>query len=381
MLLHKSRKIAFITPYPYNRAPGQRFRFEQYLPALQQKEYTIHYFSFLSANAYANFYRQGYTLYKLMCIAVGFLKRIKHLFYILNTEYVFVFREAAPLGPPFIEWVIAKILQKKIIYDFDDAIWLTDNIKESFIERKIRWRTKVGSICKWSYRISCGNEYLCAFARKYNSSVTYLPTTIDTEGLHKPKTIKKTIKNKVTIGWTGSHSTLKYLKFIEPTLTKLENEYPQIEILIIANHKPNLNLNSFKFLPWQLETEAEDLAKIDIGIMPLPDDEWTKGKCGFKALQYMALQIPTVASPVGVNTSIIDHGVNGFLASDQNGWLIQLERLILDKELREKIGTEGRKKVIANYSVVSNTSIFLSLFDSDKISHRAVNKNGNSGIL
>src|SRR5690606_4454603 len=168
---------------------------------------------------------------------------------------------------------------------------------------------------------------------------------------------------KITIGWTGSHSTLKYLKEIEPVLQYLETKYPHVQILIIADKKPDLQLQNLEFIKWNKETEAEDLSKIDIGIMPLPDDEWSKGKCGFKALQYMAMEIPCVISPVGVNAQIIDHGINGFLAESDQAWITHLEHLINNQSARVLLGKAGRKKIIENYSVLSNTANFLSLFE------------------
>ncbi len=357
-----SSTILFLVPYPLKESPSQRFRFEQYFHVLEQHGHRYQVQSFLDSHNWRTFYTSGKILKKIVTLFRGFGKRSGILFRLFSYDFIFIHREAAPVGPPLFEWIIAKILRKKIIYDFDDAIWLTDNAHEHAIEKMIRWRSKVRTICKWSYRISCGNEYLCAFARQYNSIVVYNPTTIDTVGLHKPLKINPTNKDKVTIGWTGSHSTLKYLKTIEPTLAKLEKEYPQSEIMIIANQNPNLQLQSLKFLPWKIETESEDLSKIDIGIMPLPDDEWTKGKCGFKALQYMAMGIPTVVSGVGVNVRIVDHSINGFHATTQMDWFDFLSRLINDQALRKAMGESGRKKVIDYYSVSSNTSTFLSLF-------------------
>lgn len=357
-----SKEIVFLVPYPVGESPSQRFRFEQYFQILEQKGHPYRVQSFLDSKTWRVFYQSGKIIRKSFAILKGFDRRFRILFKLTNVDFVFIHREAAPIGPPVVEWIIAKILRKKIIYDFDDAIWMTDHVSESAIAKMIRWRSKVRSICTWSYKVSCGNEYLCTFAQHYNSTVVYNPTTIDTVNLHNSKKIKPIPKKKLTVGWTGSHSTLKYLKTIEPSLVALEQKYPQIEILIIANQKPDLNLKSLRFLPWKIETETEDLAKIDIGIMPLPDDEWTKGKCGFKALQYMAMGIPTVASAVGVNATLVDHGINGFLATTQQNWLEFLSRLIEDPSLCKKMGEAGRIKVTTNYSVSSNTVNFLSLF-------------------
>ncbi len=277
-------------------------------------------------------------------------------------DYVFIHREVAPVGPPVFEWLIAKVFRKKIIYDFDDAIWLTDKLKEGFIEKIIRWRSKVGTTCRWSYKVSCGNDYLCAYARKFNSNVVLNPTTIDTEGLHNPPK-ERVLTDRITIGWTGSHSTLKYLTAIEPVLKMLEKKYPQVRVLILADRKPDLDLESLLFLPWKKESETADLAKIDIGIMPLPDDEWAKGKCGFKALQYMALEIPAVVSPVGVNSQIITQGEDGFICSTPSEWITALEKLVSDYKLRETMGVNGRKKIVERFSVLSNKNNFINLFD------------------
>jgi glycosyltransferase involved in cell wall biosynthesis len=364
MLSHSvhNKKIIFLTPYPFDTAPGQRFRYEQYLNILKEQGYKIQISSFLSESAYRLLYKPGKTIQKFLGVVAGIIRRFATLPIIATADFVFVFREVCPVGPPLFEWIIAKILRKKIIYDFDDAIWMTDVLCESFFTRMIRWRRKVSCISRWSYKVSCGNDYLCNYARQFNQHVVLNPTTIETELLHNPSIYKKELSTHVTIGWTGSHSTLKYLAEIEEVLRDIEQNIPAIKILIIANQKPQLALRTAEFIPWQKQTEAVDLLKIDIGIMPLPDDEWTKGKCGFKALQYMAMGIPAVVSPIGVNSIIIDHGKNGFLAKTKENWLNYLSQLISDVELRKTMGKYGREKVIRHYSVRSNSSNFLSLF-------------------
>ena len=358
-------KILFLVPYPLKESPSQRFRFEQYFKLLGQNSIDYHVQSFLESANWKIFFEKGKWLSKVWALAMGFSKRISILLKISNFDYIFIHREAAPVGPPVIEWVIAMLYRKRIIYDFDDAIWLTDRSNESIIWQILKWRKKVKSICRWSHKVSCGNNYLCNFAKQINNNVVLNPTTIDTDGLHNIKRYNQTKPSKVPllIGWTGSHSTLKYLTEIESILARLENQFSEFEFWVIADRPPGMKLRSLRFKPWSLETEISDLAQIDIGIMPLPDDEWAKGKCGFKALQCMALEIPTIVSQVGVNCEIIQHEVNGFFASNSDEWMTYLEKLILDKELREKIGIKGRETVIDHYSVASNSSTFLSLFE------------------
>jgi glycosyltransferase involved in cell wall biosynthesis len=155
---------------------------------------------------------------------------------------------------------------------------------------------------------------------------------------------------------------LKYLHEISPVLSDLEEKYPHVDFLVIADHRPDLSLKNLTYKPWTKETEIADLSCVDIGIMPLPDDIWTKGKCGFKALQYMAMEIPAVVSPIGVNKEIVQNGIHGYWCISPDDWFLSLEKLILNKDLRITMGKEGRKRVIQYYSVESNTANFLSLF-------------------
>lgn len=359
-------KILFLVPYPLKQAPSQRFRFEQYFETLQRNDVAYYVQSFLAENTWRIFYKSGKPAIKALAILNGFWKRFRILFKLSDYKFIFIHREATPIGPPIFEWLIAKVFRKKIIYDFDDAIWLTDRKDESVFLRLLKWRTKVAQICRWSHKVSCGNEYLCLFARQFNSHVVYNPTTIDTELLHN-ETLHTLVdgfnakKEAITIGWTGSHSTLKYLAEIETVLQCLERKFPTLRFLLIADRKPDLQLQNMDFVAWNKETEVSDLIKIDIGIMPLPNDEWANGKCGFKALQYMSLKIPTVADPVGVNKTIIQQGVNGFLPTNLAEWEQYLTLLIKDEQLRKNIGEAGRATVVNRYSVLSNSETFTAL--------------------
>lgn len=297
---------------------------------------------------------------KAMALLHGFLKRFALLFRIHGYHLVFIHREALPLGPPIIEYIISNILKKKIIYDFDDAIWIQNTSENNSIAGKLKYHQKVKLICKWSWKVSCGNDFLADFAKKFNARIYINPTTIDIS-YHKPKTIN-TSNQQITIGWTGSHSTIKYLKPLESILKELDNRY-SIKIMIISNQKPDWDFVNYDFIKWNKEKEIEQLDNIDIGIMPLDDSVWEKGKCGFKALQYMAMKKPAIVSNVGVNENIINHGLNGFLCNNPEDWLSYLTDLISSESLRKSMGEEGRKKVIESYSVQSNTDLFLSLFE------------------
>jgi glycosyltransferase involved in cell wall biosynthesis len=273
---------------------------------------------------------------------------------------VFIHREAAPLGPPVFEWVIAKILSRKIIYDFDDAIWLPNVSESNKLFSKIKWYRKVSSVCKWSYKISCGNDFLKEYALQYNRNVVVNPTVVNTED-HYNKIKQHVSSGKTVIGWTGSHSTIRYLKDLLPVLKKLVEEN-EVEVRIISDARPDLPLKSLKYIRWKKSSEIEDLLSFDIGIMPLPDDDWAKGKCGFKLIQYLSLGIPAVSSPVGVNEKIIDDGINGYLCRTQDEWHGRLVDLISNPEKRNRFGASGRQKIAAHFSAAANSSLFLSTF-------------------
>ncbi len=364
-LAEKNKRILFIVPYPLDSAPGQRFRFEQYFSLLEQKQLVYSIETFFNEKANSVLYSKGNFLVKFLGIIQGYISRSVAIVKSISYDYIFIFRETTPLGPPIFEWTLAKLLHKKIIYDFDDAIWLSDPTEKGLLLSKLKWKSKVLSVCRWSYKISVGNKYLADFAKKYNQNIVINPTTIDTDNVHNPCLTQERTNNeerKVVIGWTGTHSTLQYLSKLIPVLEKLENNY-DFQFLVIANKNPNYTLKSFKYIPWNKRTEIEDLMKIDIGVMPLTDDEWSRGKCGFKLLQYMALEKPVLASPVGVNKRIVEDGVNGFLCREPDDWLKHITRLIEDARLREHLGKKGRVKVVNYYSVRSNSDNFLSLFE------------------
>lgn len=360
--MNSNSKVLFLCPYPIEHSPSQRFRFEQYFEILRAAGFQIKVSSFLSVAGWRVLYQPGNYFTKLFTIVHGFVLRWVQLFSLPAYHWVFIHREAAPLGPPIFEWIISKVFRKKIIYDFDDAIWLPNTSGVNKVAGFLKWHGKVKHICSWSYKVSAGNHYLCEYAASWCKRVVYNPTTIDTETLHNPTLYSVNKKKGIRLGWTGSHSTLKYLNQLIPVFEQLQNEFPDLTLQVIADVPPQLNLKLLEFVAWNKETEMEDLMQIDIGLMPLTDDAWAKGKCGFKALQYLALGIPAVVSPVGVNTTIVANGITGFVCTTDEDWLNGLSTLISDASLRTRMGQQGRAMVEQHYSVRANTSTFFGLF-------------------
>ena len=355
-------KILFIFPYPWGVAPSQRFRFEQYIPMLLERGIECDFHPFWSRSGWEVLYAEGKYVKKLFELKLGFLRRWLLMFRLYRYDLVFVHREAAPLGPPVFEWIASRLWRKPLIYDFDDAIWLPNTSEVNRMAAWLKNHGKVRNICRWASRISTGNAWLAAWAADYNSAVTINPTTIDLN--YHDHRIRKGLQagRRPVIGWTGTHSTARYLHLLIPVFRKLAQQL-DFEFLVISNQAPPLSLPQLVFEPWDGRREIEQLSRIDIGVMPLEEHEWEKGKCGFKILQYMALGIPALASPVGVNSEIIEQGVNGYLCAGVGEWEEALRRLLLDEALCRRLGEAGRTTVERRYSVDANMENFLGLFN------------------
>ena len=355
------KKILFLVPYPLRQAPSQRFRVESFFPVIEKEEWKFTVCPFIDKKTWHILYQRGALFSKAWGLFKGYLRRWMIIFFKVRPyDYIFIHREAAPLGPPLFEWILAKLYRKKIIYDFDDAIWIpnTSSANQFINWFKAFWKVKY--ICRWSYRIAVGNDYLYNYAVQFNPGVVKIPTSVDIND-DRPGA-RHNHNGRLNIGWTGSHSTLKYLDELVPVINDLQNEL-DFDFLVIADKNPLLAVKNYKFILWNAGTEVEDLLNLDIGVMPLVADSWSEGKCGFKLIQYFACGIPAVASPVGVNKIIVENGVNGFLCDSKSEWKRSLQKLAADEALRRRLGMAGRKKVRDQYSIQSQSGKFMGLFN------------------
>ena len=291
---------------------------------------------------------------------MGWFKRYGLLLKARKFDTVFIHREMKPFGIPFFEWLFLGLYGKKAIYDFDDAIWLPNfshsNRRFAFLKRY----GNVKFICKRVKKVSVGNNFLKEYAQKFNSNVVVIPTTIDTDGYHNEVHVFDHTK-KIKLGWTGSHSTVSYLEELEPVFIQLSNRI-DFELIVISDKKPDLKIPELSFFKWNKNSEISDLNQIDIGLMPIGNSAWDKGKCGFKALQYMSLGIPALVSPYGVNEKIVEHGKNGFHCQSESEWIENIVFLAENLTLLEEMGKSARLFIENNYSVSANKDKYLHLF-------------------
>jgi len=273
----------------------------------------------------------------------GVARRIRRLPRPAGFDVAYVYREAALGGPVWVERAVARRLP--VVYDFDDAIYLpaasAANARMGFLKDP----GKAAMLCRLAAHVTVGNHHLATFARRHARQVTVIPSTIDTEH-YVPR--PRAAAARPVIGWTGSPTTLPYLESMLPALRRLKTRM-DFELHVIGGRLEDKALD-VRCIHWDVASEVDDLRAFDVGLMPLADDEWARGKCGMKALQYMALGIPPVVSPVGVNTTIVRDGVNGMHASTDDEWVARLEALGRDPALRARLGLEARRTVENEYS-------------------------------
>ena len=361
-------RILFLTPYPHGKAPSQRFRFEHFFDRLRAAGIDIHVQSFIDEETWSILYRSGHHLAKVVGVLRGFLRRCAMLARARRYDAVFVHREASPLGPPVFEFLLARVLRVPLIFDFDDAIWLPNTSSGNRWIAGLKWHGKTASICRWAHRISAGNDHLAEYARRFNQRVTVVPTVVDTEARHDR--LQDQDVERPAIGWTGSHSTMHYLDELVAVLRRLRQRF-DFETIVISDKPPAFELEGLRFIPWNKDSEIDDLLRFHIGVMPLRDDVWARGKCGFKAIQYMALGIVPVVSPVGVNSVLVADGTTGMLADDEWAWEAALADLLTDHARRATMGRAARTRIVEAYSVTATWPVFASLFDDVSVRSQA----------
>ena len=336
-------RVLALVPYPAERAPGQRYRIEQWAPLLRRAGVQVTLSPFLTRRGMDLLYEPGHVAAKAQEVLRGYLKRLAAALLPGSADVIFVYREAALLGPAWIEQILS--FRRPLVFDFDDAIYLTDTSQANAWSRRLKSATKVETICRVARHVTVGNEFLAGYAKDRAREVTVVPSTIDTDAYQ----IRPRARNRVpVIGWTGSVTTVPYLLALAHALRRLR-EKQEFELRVIGA-KVDIDGLAVRCLPWRAETEPDDLRALDVGLMPLSGDEWSRGKCGMKALQYMALGIPPVVSPIGVNTTIVRDGINGFYARAEEEWIDRIALLLEDDPLRRGLGREARRTVEESYS-------------------------------
>jgi glycosyltransferase involved in cell wall biosynthesis len=359
----KKHKMLVICPHPENIAPGQRLKYEQYFEYFRANSIEVTVRPFMS-NRFQNIvYKKGRFLEKVGWTLRGYWLRFIQLFTLRRYDVVYVFLWVTPFGPPFFEWLFCK-LAKKIIYDIDDLVFLP-GIKSDVnpVISSLKGRSKPFFMMKHADHVITCTPYLDSIVRKYNQRTTDISSTINTDK-YRPKMDYHINNEKVVLGWSGSVSTIKHLRVLEPVFKQLQEGGLPFRLLVMGDENFRLDGIDVEALAWKESYEVEVIKRFDIGLYPLPDEQWVFGKSGLKALQYMAAGVPTIATAIGTNFRIIKDGYNGFLVKNNEEWIACLKKLINDEQLRRTIGQTGAEEVEKKFSINANRDIYLNIIRS-----------------
>lgn len=347
----KKKRILFVVHHPIEDA-STRYRIYQFIPFLERSGYICSVRPFTTPRLFTAIRNGGSTVVKILDFLFCTARRAVDLLRVPGYDLVVIHREAFPFFTPTVEKMILR-RHKKVVFTFDDAVYVGHDRsahKYPFLYR-FKYGSGISAVIERASLVIGGSSILADYAKQFNQHVATVPTVVDTDEYLYLSPADKTA-DRITIGWYGSNSTSPYLIEVIPALERLAVEHgDKLQFKFFGDTKLRLSLPNCEVHPFRLETELADLGSIDIGLMPLTDTPWTRAKCAFKAIQYMALGIPTVVSPLGMAAELIDDGRNGLYARNAEEWYVALSRLIADVELRSRIALAGRHTIVDDYSL------------------------------
>lgn len=332
-------RILFLPRYGPQGA-SSRYRIWQYVPLFQRAGHEVEVQPLVGDGYLEELYSAGRRGWKWL--AAGYARRLISAARVRRFDAVICEQEIWPFLPDFLE-VFVERLSRRFFVDYDDAAYA--NYSRSPILRR-----KISRVMAAADTVVVGNSYLAAYARQFARRVYVIPTVVDLA--RYPRRRDCAADGTIRVAWIGTPVTARLLKPLIPVMERLQAEHPRLSFCFIGAGDGFLrNGLRVAVAQWSEQTETDLLSTCDIGIMPLPDDEFMRGKCGLKLIQYMGCGLPVVASPVGVNREIVEEGRNGFLAATDDEWFEKLDRLVRRPELRLSLGEAGRTKVESSYTL------------------------------
>jgi len=352
----RRKRLLVLATYPPTAA-CTRFRACAYFDALANRGIDAELHPFFGDEFFRQFYRPGALAEKSLGLLRSSVERARLLLDAGAFDAVFVQREAALWGPAIVEGVLARVRKIPVIFDFDDAIWMenTGSSRHPWLSRLLKSPSKTRGLLRMASEVIAGSHYLAAYARRFADRVLVSPTVVSCRAWTPlPGRLEGGMATEgvPVIGWVGSHSTAVYLDFALPALRALAAAGEVFRVRLVgASRTLQIDGIAVESVPWSAETEIADFQRLDIGIAPMGDDEWARGKCGFKQVQYMTVGVPYVSSRVGGGAGeIVRDGENGLLAGSVDEWQASLRSLLHDRPLRARLARAGRAEVEANLS-------------------------------
>lgn len=340
-------RVLFLTRYPEAGA-SSRYRVYQYLPYLRRQGVDYVVSPFMSERMYAMAFQPGHHLSKGMFALAAILGRLGWLLRARRFDLVYLQRECLPFGPSVLERAFRR-MGLRTVFDYDDALFIFKPSERNPLASKLRRPEKVLEIFRTVNCVLAGNDYLRDQAAQYCKDARTFLVAEDTHRLTQRPSHRQT--ERPVLGWLGSNSTEKYLHLIAPALQEVSRRYPGMILRIVGGGRFHCDGVTVEHHEWSLESEVSLLHGFDIGLMPLPLEEWSRGKSGGKARTYMAAGLPAVCTRIGFNCQLIQDGETGFLAETMEEWVRALSHLVENVALRQRIGDAARREVEEHYSL------------------------------
>lgn len=359
--MQKKRKIFVICPFPQGVAAGQRLKYEQYFEHWRENGLEITVSSFMDMAMWKVVYTHGNYGSKILGTLRGYIRRYSDIFVVGQADIVYVHMWVTPFGASFFERLI-RSLSKKLIFDIEDNVLIEKANELNPWVKFLKGRGKTTYLIKTADHVITSSPFLNDYCLDINEkkACNYISSSVDTDRFIPVNTYSN--NRKVTIGWTGTFSSKAYLDLLRNVFFELRKRC-DFKLRIIGNFQYELPGIDLEVIQWSSANEVKDLQGIDIGVYPLPQDDWVLGKSGLKAIQYMAFGLPTVATDVGTTPRIIQQYENGWLVKTDLEWVEALETLIKTPDLRRKLGDAARKTVLENYSTHVIKSNYLSILN------------------
>jgi glycosyltransferase involved in cell wall biosynthesis len=346
--MKKQVRVMLLSPYPLGTGSSLRYRWEQYISVFEAAGISLDVRGFQSLSLFRSSQYGTARGQRVAELVHGYLRRWRDVHEALSYDLVIVQREATPFGPPLFERWLAR-RNVPLVYDFDDALYVPAG---RWIRRLAGWSQKIGEIISLSLLTIAGNPILAHYARQHSQRVVVVPTVPNPEAYTVPQ---KAEQEGVIVGWSGSRLNTDALNLVIGPLRQLQERYG-VELWVAGDSNFRIEGLRASGVDWTFPLSDRQvwdaLQPMDVGLMPLADTPWNRGKCGFKALLYMSMGIPPVVSPVGINAEIIEDGLNGFLAHNEAEWHAKLEALVASSSLRKEMGRRARQTVERKWSAL-----------------------------
>ncbi|HEV7744005.1 MAG TPA: glycosyltransferase family 4 protein [Pyrinomonadaceae bacterium] len=351
-------RVLGLASYPVEAA-ATRYRLQQFVEPLAQQGISLTVSPFINSATFEKLYQRGalprtaLTLLKSTAMRLGVVRLLK------QADVVLLQREAMIFGPPLFEWLGARVFNRPLVLDLDDATYVPyTSPTYGKLGRALKWFNKTDDLIRWANVVTCGNRAIAEYVESKGAIARIIPTVVDTD-VFAPR--PRVSNGPLVLGWIGTHSTFPYLQTIFPVLQELAKTHVfKLKIVGAGANAVNIPGVDIENREWQLEREVEDFQSFDIGLYPIDPslyaEKWAAGKSGFKAIQYMAVGLPFVASPVGAMAEIGAPGVTHFHATTNSEWLDGLERLMLNAQQRQAMGDAGRRHVVDHYSLAEQAN-------------------------